>query len=130
MFSTINLYLGGKAMPSLSMLKTSLILSLFSAVQTVWLSTEKIKIKKGSKMGLGNVDAFSVSDGLPKTASELPRLLDNSPKEPPKKGSFSRCVYLLRYLSETLERKAATLINSQVCLGGLVLSKQYQEHMD
>lgn len=107
MYPTINLYLGGTAMPSLSMLKMRLILSLFSAVQTVWLSTGK-KIKKGFKMGLGNVDAFRVSDG-PSDSLKLPLssqgILDHSTKEPQKRCSLSRCLYLLRYLYETLEKK-------------------------
>lgn len=53
------------------MLKTRLILSLFSAVQIMWLNTEKIKIKKDSRVRLGNVDAFSVSDG-PSDSLKLP----------------------------------------------------------
>lgn len=71
----------------------------------------KKKIKKGSKIGLGNVDASRVSDG-PSDSLKLPLssqgVLDHSPKEPLKKGSLSRCLYLLRYLYETLEQKACT----------------------
>ena len=59
MFSTINLPVDSKAKPSLSILRTRLILSLFSAIQTMWLSKEKVKIKKYFGVGSGNVDAFS-----------------------------------------------------------------------
>lgn len=132
MVSTINLHVGGKAKPNLSMLKTGLILSLFRAVQTMWLSTEKIKIKKCFRMVSGNVDAFRGSAG---PLASLNCLWAPEATGPQTKWTIeTRLLIEMRLFTQTslwiIRTKSVHIINSQVHFRRVVLSKQYQWCVD
>lgn len=132
MFSTLNLHVDGKAKPSPSMLKTRLILSLFSAVQTMWLSTEKIKIKKCFRVGSGNVDAYSGSAG---PLASLNCLWAPEATEPQTKWTIEKrlliemCLFTQEYLW-IMKTTSMHIIHSQVHFRCVVLSKQYQQRVD